>query len=83
MSREEQNHEYIHTLQQREMLFVGFYVWYVVEFAWRYMKCRNWMKAYRELYFERGAYQMQHDLTYRYHRRPFGWWRLSISKKKG
>ena len=76
MSAVERNHEYIHTLQQREMLYVGFYVWYVVEFIWRYLACRNWMKAYRNISFEREAYQKQHDLTYRYHRRHYNWWRL-------
>ncbi len=76
MGEVERNHEYIHTLQQREMLYVGFYVWYVVEFIWRYLACRNWMKAYRNISFEREAYQKQHDLTYRYHRRHYNWWRL-------
>lgn len=30
------NHEYIHTLQQREMLFVGFMLWYVAEWLYRF-----------------------------------------------
>lgn len=78
MSEVELNHEYIHTLQQREMLYVGFYVWYVVEFVWRYLACRNWMKAYRDLCFEREAYQNQRDLMYRHHRRHYSWWRLRL-----
>ena len=39
------NHEYIHTLQQREMLFVGFYIFYVVEWLYRLIKTRNFMKC--------------------------------------
>ena len=78
----EKNHEYIHTLQQREMLFVGFIVWYVVEWCWRYAKCHNFMKAYRDLYFEREAYQMEHDLDYRHHRRHFAWWHMYVRKQQ-
>lgn len=76
----EKNHEYIHTLQQREMLFVGFLLWYGIEWLWRYAKCRNFMKAYHDLYFEREAYLMQGDLDYRHHRRHYAWWHLRKKK---
>lgn len=74
------NHEYIHTLQQREMLFLGFTLWYCIEWLWRYMKCRNGMKAYYDLYFEREAYMMERDLEYRHHRKHFGWWYMFVKK---
>ena len=32
LSRQELNHEYIHTLQQRELLFVGFYIIYIIPY---------------------------------------------------
>ena len=73
LSEIDKNHEYIHTLQQRELLFVGFMLWYSIEWLWRFAKCRNWMKAYHDLYFEREAYQMEGDLAYRHHRKPFAW----------
>lgn len=73
LSEIDKNHEYIHTLQQREMLFLGFMLWYSIEWLWRFAKCRNWMKAYHDLYFEREAYQMEGDLTYCQHRKPFAW----------
>ena len=76
----DKNHEYIHTLQQREMLFLGFMLWYSIEWLWRYAKCRNLMKAYRDLYFEREAYMMEHDLAYREHRKHFAWWYLFVEK---
>lgn len=82
LSEVQKNHEYIHTLQQREMLFVGFIVWYVVEWCWRYVKCHNFMKAYRDLYFEREAYQMEHDLDYHHHRRHFAWWHMYVRKQQ-
>jgi hypothetical protein len=74
----DKNHEYIHTLQQREMLFLGFTVWYLVEWLWRYARCRNGMRAYRELYFEREAYAMERDLDYRHHRCHFAWFPMFV-----
>ena len=77
LSEIDKNHEYIHSLQQREMLFLGFMLWYSIEWLWRYAKCRNWMKAYHDLYFEREAYMMEDDLAYRHHRKPFAWMMLA------
>ena len=78
LSEVDKNHEYIHTLQQREMLFLGFTLWYCIEWLWRYAKCRDGMKAYRDLYFEREAYTMESDLDYRHHRKHFAWWYLFV-----
>lgn len=38
-------HELIHTAQQREMLYVFFYLWYVIEWLIRLLLCRNAHKA--------------------------------------
>lgn len=76
LSKVDINHEYIHTLQQREMLYVGFAVWYYLEWLWRWMRCHDRMKAYRQLLFEREAYDMERDLDYRHHRRPYAWARM-------
>lgn len=72
----DRNHEYIHTLQQREMLFVGFYVWYLVEWIIGLCRYRNSHKAYRQISFEREAYAHQHDLGYRKDRKHFSWFRI-------
>lgn len=80
MSEVDKNHEYIHTLQQREMLFLGFTLWYCIEWLWRFAKCRNGMKAYRELYFEQEAYAMERDLAYSQHRRHFAWLHQFVAK---
>lgn len=74
------NHEYIHTLQQREMLYIGFTLWYVVEWLYRFVKCRDFMKAYYNLYFEREAYKMERDFGYVERRKPFGWWHLFVKQ---
>lgn len=74
MSDVDKNHEFIHTLQQREMLFVGFYVWYVVEWLYYLIKYKNHLKAYNAIRFEREAYANQDNLVYKHHRRHFAWW---------
>ena len=80
LSKCDKNHEYIHTMQQRELLYVGFLLWYSIEWLWRAVKCRSFMKAYYNLYFEREAYQMERNLNYAATRRPFAWWHLYARK---
>ena len=67
------NHERIHTAQMREMGYVPFYVWYVVEWlirlAWRW-DCKV---AYRGIGFEREAYGNEHDTGYLVKRRRWAW----------
>lgn len=67
------NHEYIHTLQQKELLYVGFIIWYYAEWVIRYFKYHNWMKAYYHISLEREAYKHEKDLDYRCHRRAYAW----------
>lgn len=58
------NHEYIHTLQQREMLYVFFYLWYVIEWLVKLVYYRDYYLSYSNLSFEREAYRHQHNLRY-------------------
>lgn len=71
LSPVELNHERIHTAQQRELLFIGFYVWYVVEWLLLLLKYHDSLKAYFNIRFEREAYRHQNDLTYLHHRRHY------------
>lgn len=73
LSAVSQNHEYIHTLQQRELLWIGFYLLYVVEWLLRLAYYRNWMKAYYCISFEQEAYLHQRDLRYAEKRRFCAW----------
>ena len=66
------NHERIHTRQMLEMLIVGFYLWYVVEWLLRLPRKGS---AYRHISLEREAYAHEHDLGYLEHRKHFAWWR--------
>lgn len=58
------NHEKIHIRQQLELVVVFFYLIYVLEFAFRYVQYRNWQTAYRNISFEREAYENEKDLNY-------------------
>ncbi len=62
------NHEKIHTVQMREMLYVFFYIWYVTEWIIRLFMKGN---AYRNISFEREAYVNQDNLNYLKNRELF------------
>ena len=61
-------HEAIHTAQMKEMLYIFFYLWYVVEWIIRLFMKGN---AYRNISFEREAYANQDDLNYLENRKRF------------
>ncbi len=58
------NHERIHIRQQLEMLVLPFYIWYMTEWFLYFLKYRNWWKAYRQISFEREAYENEDDMNY-------------------
>ena len=66
------NHERIHSAQMKEMLYVGFYVWYVIEWLIRLFGKGN---PYRNISFEREAFDNDDDLTYLATRKRFAWWK--------
>ena len=67
------NHEEIHTAQMKEMLYVFFYLWYVVEWLVRLVQCRDTKKAYRNISLEREAYANQSDIGYLQERKLWAW----------
>lgn len=67
------NHELIHTEQMKEMLYVFFYLWYVMEWLVRLIILRDSHKAYRTISFEREAYANQTNLTYLECRKCYRW----------
>jgi len=64
LSKEELNHELIHTAQARELLYIPFYLWYIIEWFFLFLRYRNWMWAYYNIRFEKEAYAHQEDLEY-------------------
>lgn len=75
-------HERIHTRQQRELLFIPFYLLYVLEWLWRLLQTRplhhllrrsSLLRAYRRLSFEREAYEHQNEPDYLSSRTHYAW----------
>jgi hypothetical protein len=58
------NHECIHIRQQIELLVVPFLVWYILEYLVRLLQFRDRNLAYRNISFEREAYQNEKNLHY-------------------
>lgn len=58
------NHESIHTRQILELLVVGFYIWYVMEWIYKAIRYRGFYKGYEQISFEREAYAHDHNLEY-------------------
>lgn len=70
MSESDINHEAIHTAQMKEMIYVFFYVWYIIEWVIRLFMKGN---AYRNISFEREAYANQNNLSYLNTRKRYAW----------
>lgn len=70
MSEIDINHEAIHTTQMKEMLYIFFYVWYIIEWGIRLFMKGN---AYRNISFEREAYANQNNLSYLNTRKRYAW----------
>lgn len=75
------NHERIHNAQQRELLFVPFYIIYFIEWLVRLLQYRDFNKAYLNISFEREAYANGRDLDYLGGRRHYAWLRYLCDKK--
>lgn len=67
------NHENIHWEQEKELLIIGFYLLYVIEFIVRLMMIRNWHKTYRSISFEQEAYENQYNMSYLAERKHYRW----------
>ena len=65
------NHERIHSAQWRELLYIGFLLWYVLEWLVRLIQYRNFDKAYRNISFEREAYANKNYSDYLNERKLF------------
>lgn len=72
ISEQDLNHESIHTAQMKEMLYIFFYIWYIVEWIIRLFKKDN---AYRNISFEQEAYNNENNLEYLNNRKHYGWFK--------
>lgn len=58
------NHELIHTAQMKELLYLPFYLLYGIEWLIRLAMYMNVKEAYRNISFEREAYDKQYNFHY-------------------
>ncbi len=69
------NHERIHHRQQVELGVIPFYIFYLLEYAYRrWIEKRSHYEAYMALSFEREAYAHDRDLTYLKRRKLWAFW---------
>ena len=74
------NHEKIHTAQIKEMFYVFFYVWYVIEWLIRLFAFKGTKFAYRNISFEREAYSNDKDRDYLNTRKRFAFTRYILKR---
>lgn len=66
-------HETIHTKQQIELLFVGFYILYLIFWIFNLFKYKKSHLAYYMIPFEQEAYNHQNDPNYPKNRKLYSW----------
>jgi len=74
LSEQTLRHEAIHTVQMKELLYVFFYVWYIVEWLIKLFKYGK--KAYQHIGFEREAYAYDRDKDYLKQRKHYLWFKF-------
>ncbi|WP_244154625.1 hypothetical protein [Pedobacter soli] len=67
------NHEKIHLRQQLELLILPFYILYLLNYFANLFKYRNHHLAYRNIIFEKEAYNHEHNLHYLKKGSWYGW----------
>lgn len=58
------HHERIHSRQMIELLVIGFYLWYILEWIIRWIAYKDKREAYRNIGFEREAFDNDGDFDY-------------------
>lgn len=63
------NHEAIHTAQMKELLYIPYYLWYLIE--WIILLFKHGSDAYYHIRFEKEAYNHEFDKDYLKTRKPY------------
>ncbi len=58
------NHEKIHIKQQIELLWFLFFAWFILEYFIRLIQYKDFYLAYKNISFEREAYDREHQIEY-------------------
>lgn len=67
------NHECIHTKQMIETLFIGFYIWYGIEYLIVRLFHKKQNDAYHDVSFEEEAHNNDTNLNYLNNRKLYSW----------
>ena len=73
LDQQTRTHEVIHLRQQRELLLIGFYLLYVAFWIYGVIKFKSFHAAYRNIPFEKEAYEHDLDPTYPMNRKSHSW----------
>ena len=65
-------------------MYVGFYIWYIIEYIIRLIIYFNHKKAYRMISFEQEAYEYERNIDYvQGYRLPYTWFKyISLCNKE-
>lgn len=77
LSKHTINHESIHTEQMKELGYIFFYIWYVIEWFIKLFTTKN---AYKSISFEREAYGNERNLLYLEKRKRYAWFKYISNK---
>lgn len=69
------NHELIHTAQMKELGYIGFYLWYGIEYLFIRLFHKKQGDAYHDVSFEEEAYANYKDMTYLQNRKHYAWFK--------
>lgn len=73
MTQRDMTHEAIHTAQMKEMLYIFFYIWYVIEWVLNLFCYWDSHAAYKAISFEKEAYANQENPEYLTTRKHYSW----------
>lgn len=77
------NHESIHTEQMKEMGFIFYYLWYVIEYILIRLFHKKQGDAYHDISFEEEAYNNTKDINYLKYRKRYAWIKYIKVKSNG
>lgn len=77
------NHEAIHTAQMKEMLYIGFYLWYGVEYILVRLFHKKQNDAYHDVSLEEEAHNNDTNLRYLSTRKHYAWLKYIKIKSNG
>lgn len=70
------NHEKIHTEQIKELFYIPFYILYLCNYIHNLFIYKNHKDAYRNIYFEKEAYDNETNLDYIKTRKKYNYFKL-------